>query len=466
MREQAARSQPAVRAAAMLRIARVQTAVDRGRARITFEMALEEARRLAGRDRDALLEQARWVAAAVAPELLETIPAGRNGSHEQFNSEMLVRIMLDHGQMDAVFEYVTCHGDPSTFPFRHAGNLMLLLEDAGRRVEVLRCAVQAWRGSWEDGFLWLFSSQWKVLPEEEAREVMREIVQVTLRLPDSPMTATYDEGELRITSTREHTLFQVWHVVLRLDGQLARSLIARYEQLAAAVRRYPKGMDSIREEGEERRKKSGDSCVGGVVMSGSGRDLNSMRALLQASKDGDFGPPIEHALESYEEDTAVDSPNEAPKAFWPSTGSFRSIFYSAGKRLGREAEIYLDRVPDDDLRLFAQIELAAALAGLPELQGLWQQYRPRRGGGSPRGSVRGGMLGGEEPFRSPDGALVRCPRCSASPNARERWVCRCGHVWNTFHTRGLCPACRYQWEVTGCHRCGEESPHDEWYGAS
>jgi hypothetical protein len=37
--------------------------------------------------------------------------------------------------------------------------------------------------------------------------------------------------------------------------------------------------------------------------------------------------------------------------------------------LGRAGASYLDRIPDDDLRLFAEIEFEAALAELPELQG-------------------------------------------------------------------------------------------------
>ena len=72
-----------------------------------------------------------------------------------------------------------------------------------------------------------------------------------------------------------------------------------------------------------------------------------------------------------------DRPNQAPQEFWPSTCTFRSILYSAGKRLGREAAVYLDRIPEADLRLFAQIELAAGLAGLPELRGTQREYRPR-----------------------------------------------------------------------------------------
>ena len=77
----------------------------------------------------------------------------------------------------------------------------------------------------------------------------------------------------------------------------------------------------------------------------------------------------------YREDIASDGRNQAPKTFWPSTCAFRNILYSAGKCLGPEAGILLDRIPDDDLRLFAQIELAAALAGLPELPETWEQRR-------------------------------------------------------------------------------------------
>src|SRR5262249_1628624 len=45
------------------------------------------------------------------------------------------------------------------------------------------------------------------------------------------------------------------------------------------------------------------------------------------------------------------------------------ILYQAGRYEGRAAVKYLARIPDPTLRLFAQIELAAALAGLPQLGG-------------------------------------------------------------------------------------------------
>jgi hypothetical protein len=376
--EQAERSKPPVRAAALLRIARVQTAFDSDQARYTFEQALDETRQLSGRDGESLLEQARLLAAAVAPDLLRGIPSAGH-PHRQFSSEMLGRIMLEHEHGDAAFEYFIHYDEPSTFPFPVASALMQWFGDEERRLAVLRRAIEAWRAAPNDRFIWLFQWQWKELPLEEATMVVREIVRVALEQPDQAITATYDEeGTVQITSAREHTLFQILHVLRHVDEPLAESLIAGHEQLAAAAHRFPNGMESVIREAEARRIDACDTgTCGGWVIGGSPRDFPYLKALMQASRDGDFGPAIEHALERYRDDTAPDRPNQAPREFWPSTCSFRSILYSAGRRLGREAAVYLDRIPDADLRLFAQIELAAALAGLPELRGTQREYRPR-----------------------------------------------------------------------------------------
>lgn len=62
-----------------------------------------------------------------------------------------------------------------------------------------------------------------------------------------------------------------------------------------------------------------------------------------------------------------------------------------------------------------------------------------------------------------DGARIRCPRCRWRPHRLDRWSCRCGHAWNTFETRGLCPRCSYQWRHTACLACYRFSPHEDWY---
>jgi hypothetical protein len=76
--------------------------------------------------------------------------------------------------------------------------------------------------------------------------------------------------------------------------------------------------------------------------------------------------------------------------------------------------------------------------------------------------IRGGA--GPDPAEGEHILLhVACPRCRHSPASADRWHCRCGHVWNTFDTRGVCPACGYQWKETVCPLCGELSPHADWY---
>jgi hypothetical protein len=61
------------------------------------------------------------------------------------------------------------------------------------------------------------------------------------------------------------------------------------------------------------------------------------------------------------------------------------------------------------------------------------------------------------------GGRIRCPKCGYRPRASDRWYCDCGFAWNTFDTRGLCPACNHQWTETACPACHEWSPHEDWY---
>jgi hypothetical protein len=377
-REQAERSDPSVRVAALLRISRVETVFDQDAARRTFEQALEASRRLSDRDGESLLDAARFLAAAVAPDLLREIPASL-GIGEYQSSGDLCQIMLNHGHVDAAVSYLIRYHRPSGFPFMVVPAVMQRVVGAGVRLAVLRAAIEAWRTKRDDPFqrvdrfIQMFETQWKELPPEEALAVVHEIVRFTLEQPDRRVTAVLDaERAVRITSRREHHLFRILHILRHLDPQLADSLVANHEQLSAAALRFPKGKESVIEEAEIRRRTAAatTSGAGGYWMVGQPRDFPYMHALMKAITDGDFGPPIEHALERYREDSTPDKANRTAKEYWPSTCACRSILHHAGKRLGRDAAVYLDRIPDADLRLFAQIELAAALAGLPELQGI------------------------------------------------------------------------------------------------
>jgi hypothetical protein len=270
-------------------------------------------------------------------------------------------------------------------------------------------------------------------------------------------SGTYDrEGTVRIDNGRENSLFGLLGSLRQLDSGLAESLIARYPQLAAAARRYPNGMDSVFEECRQRAAASGGGG-GGYMMGGNRRDFPFMESMMQADRDGEFATPLQYALERYREDISPEKPNGAPLACWPSTQAYRSILYRAGRKLGAEAATLLDEIPQPDIRLLAQIELSAALVGLPEMT-MPQTFRPVREI-EPATPTRTRDTSGDDSGTP----RIRCPKCNWMPQAEDRWQCNCGHVWNTFDTGGVCPGCMYQWKVTQCLRCGEMSPHSDWY---
>ncbi len=481
-RRRAEKADLPVRAAAMLRIARAESARDVVRARKTLLEGLGLAGKLQGRERGHLIEEAREVAAAVDPGLLADIAVDPSIPRVRLGHSRVVQIMLAHGYVDAAFDYLVGYDDASSFPFLWVGGMLHKLnsedpDGAARRTMLLRHVVEIWRrhpsgnqNHERDHFLQLFGHFWKELPTEEALAVAHSIVAEAAEKPDSGTMAGYMD-QVRFTSPRQNDLFRILHILRHLDPALAQSLIDSNDQLAVAVRRYPNGEETIAEEVQaetERRKADGATRGGGYVSSGDPREFASQRRLMDATRSGDFEPSIEDAMEKYREDTEPSTRNYAPKEYWPSTGAFRTVFYQAGKRLGAETAKLLERIPDDDLRLFATIELAAALAGVPAPMSIrMKQPRPPN---APRFAGdrilsperRGGGMTGPT-MRSPKGELIRCPKCRFEPPANLRWGCQCGHRWNTFWTSGLCPACRFQWEVTACPKCGEMSEHRAWY---
>ncbi len=48
---------------------------------------------------------------------------------------------------------------------------------------------------------------------------------------------------------------------------------------------------------------------------------------------------------------------------------------------------------------------------------------------------------------------IRCPSCGWAPGRHDLWACTCLHLWNTFETGGVCPACGRLWAETQCPPC-------------
>jgi len=104
------------------------------------------------------------------------------------------------------------------------------------------------------------------------------------------------------------------------DPALAQSLIDSLDELSAAARRYPNGLQTMQEEAEAeaaRRKAEGATCDGGFIFAGNPKDLPRQRRLMDATRNGDFGPSIEDAIEKYREDTSPETPTMRRKNTGP-----------------------------------------------------------------------------------------------------------------------------------------------------
>jgi hypothetical protein len=95
-------------------------------------------------------------------------------------------------------------------------------------------------------------------------------------------------NEVQFNSSRQNTLFQVLHVLRRLDPALSESLLDSHDQLAIAARRYPNGLETMNQEVEaevKRRHASGATCeVGGYILAGDPGDFARQRRLIDRGR--------------------------------------------------------------------------------------------------------------------------------------------------------------------------------------
>jgi len=361
-----------VKAAALLHLARVLTAFDKAEAERVLDTGIALAFEVPKPAGDALLTQAVTLAAAVSPQrALRLMPLVAAPWHR--STDRIIFNMLRHGHIADAVSYLSDPPPMERYPFSAAIEAIGHSGDEETRRKVLRAAIRARLGessSWADGFEFLFALWWLVLPVDEAAALVREIVQRTIEERDGEIEAKFSSGwnVARFSSVRESRLFGIFGPLRHLDAKLADELCRKYPQLAAAVVPFPRGYYAEAEAPPEKRqdRQSAERCEQpDYITAGQTRLLPIPEALKT-----EFREPFDEALRLYARDTDLSNPNRAPRECWPSAMEFRNILYKAGPHEGRAAARHLNRVPDRDLRLFAQIELIAAIAGLPQFGGM------------------------------------------------------------------------------------------------
>jgi hypothetical protein len=386
--EQALRSTPPIKAAALLHIARVLTAFDRKQCLTVFDQGIALARTLSEHEKDILLTEGFFLAGAVdPPRAIQLFGAGfsRMGHHPN-PMERLVTVMLDHGHVEAAVTYLTGPVKADEYPFFVVGAVLQKCADDSTRLQVLRAALQAWvqkpssRPGPDPFFLHMFSQRWRILPRGEATQRTRDIVAAILREPDRPASARIgtEPNAMVFRSSQCFQIFQFLNVLRELTPELLDSLLHTHEELAAGAEQFPMGLESVKAMSPKPAVAAEGQRFGYV---GGRGGFAVALAKMEAERVGSFEPHFEEALRLYAEDRKPENPNRGPRECWPSTQAFRDAMYRSGKRHGWEAAGNLDRIPDPDLRLLAEIEFIAALAGLPAYRGILRTYRPPPGPG-------------------------------------------------------------------------------------
>jgi hypothetical protein len=366
---QAEQSEPSVRTAALLRIARVLAKADQGEAERLLDRGLALLAELPEEERAAIAPQAMCLAACVAPDRAFAL---RATTTDPFGREKFLFDMVRHGHVAAAVDYLTQWSEAGEFPYHAAFETINYTKDNDLRRDILRSGLRAWHGradrTWHsfDSLLQLFRFHWRVLPEDEARDAVRSLVGSMRERPDERLNGSYGgaHGTVTFSSYRPSLLFALLGPLKRLDPELADDVIGQNRELRRAAEIYPFGHDievdrSVEQLSAEALEQSKSDWTGFAF------GMQFFR--IEDEKNGDYKNSFEHALRSYARDTNRAHPNPYPRECWPSAEDFRVILYAAGRYDAESGAHLLDRIPDVGLRLFAEIEFAAGLAGIEQI---------------------------------------------------------------------------------------------------
>jgi hypothetical protein len=366
---QAEQSEPSARTAALLRIARVLAKADQAEAERLLDRGLALLAELPEEERAAIAPQAMCLAACVAPDRAFAL---RATTTDPFGNEKFLLDMVRHGHVAAAVDYLTQWSEDGEFPYHAAFETISYTKDKNTRRDILRSGLRAWHrradSTWHsfDSLLQLFRFHWRLLPEDEARDAVRSLVGIMRERPDERLNGSFGgpHGTVTFSSYRPSLLFALLGPLKRLDSELANAVIGEHRELRRAAEIYPFGHDTDVDRPAEQ---VSAEALEQWKSDWTGFALGSQFFRIEDEKNGDFKNSFEHALRSYARDADRARPNPYPRECWPSAEDFRMILYAAGRYDGEGGARLLDRIPDVVLRLFAEIEFAAGIAGVAQI---------------------------------------------------------------------------------------------------
>jgi hypothetical protein len=367
---QTERCAPPDRAAALLRLARLFTTGNHPEAERLLDRGLALVAQLPEHDRRAIAPQAVCLAACVVPDRAFAL---RGATESADAPDKFLIDMARHGYADTAVDYLSGWSEQGAFPYGAATDILRLAKDDDARRGILRSALRATGQSvdvdWHElrSLFVLLKFHWRLLPHGEARDEVRRLVRLIRAKPDDlrgSIRIGGPRGTVTFSSQGSSLLFELLGPLRRFDPELADVAIREESELARAAERYPDGLDT--DSGQPSSRPSAEALEQ-WKRDWTGFALGYGFFKIEDEKNGDFKSSFEHALRSYARDADPARPNPYPRECWPSAEDFRVILYAAGRYDGETGARLLDRIPDGVLRLFAEIEFAAGIAGLPQI---------------------------------------------------------------------------------------------------
>jgi len=233
--EQADHSETAVRAAALMHIARVLARSDQAAAEQLLEQGIALAKQIDVDATSLLLCNAISLAAAVSAK--HALPLYvEHRRNDPFGGAVvsLVNVMAQHGHISDAIAYLSDPLPGDRFPLHFVNNLERECHDDDTRRQLLELAIRDWKNAAprEAGpeeqftalsFSGLFGRFWNLLPREVATPVLRELIDWALDMKSEPCQYTLTENpeDPKLASEQEFQLFKLIPALQYLEPDLA-----------------------------------------------------------------------------------------------------------------------------------------------------------------------------------------------------------------------------------------------------
>ncbi|MCW5980019.1 MAG: hypothetical protein KIT09_18195 [Bryobacteraceae bacterium] len=261
--EAIAAAQPDIRVEALRRMGDAYQVFDKNRAVEILRQAFQAAQKLPEEQssyfRSKLQAEIARAMAGIdvetAIKMLFDIPAQAGDYDPRWQAlDAIVDELAEHGLHDRAIELIQRAGSTGPFPHYTAVRVPGSLPDGDPRIGALfGAALSAYKAQPISPFVHMLPSWWDKAPRQMAKEavsaVLDEISRYSEKKEQEASGVATEKGTVTFGTQAEAELFELMHIVQEVDPKRAKELLAKYPDLAGAVKIYPKGTESMAGEG-------------------------------------------------------------------------------------------------------------------------------------------------------------------------------------------------------------------------